>query len=184
DIGPGLFTGLRVGVATAKALATALRIPLIGLTSLDLLAYPERQSGRLIAAMVDARRGEVFWALYRHVPGGVQRLTDYAVTPPADVASELMARGAETLAVGDGARRYAKVLDEVSHIEVGGVGSMYPSASVLVELAQPLGLREEFVHPSELAPLYLRKADTRINWEQRDRHQQPVGQGLAAGEGR
>jgi hypothetical protein len=67
---------------------------------------------------------------------------------------------------------------------VGGVGSMYPSASVLVELAQPLGLREEFVHPSELAPLYLRKADTRINWEQRDRHQQPVGPGLAAGEGR
>jgi tRNA threonylcarbamoyladenosine biosynthesis protein TsaB len=168
DVGPGLFTGLRVGVATAKALATALRIPLIGLTSLDLLAYPERRSGRLIAAMVDARRGEVFWALYRQVPGGVQRLTDYAVTAPGEVASELMARGTETLALGDGARRYAQVLGEVSSVEVGGVGSAYPSASVLVELAQPLGLREEFVHPSELAPLYLRKADTRINWQQRD----------------
>jgi tRNA threonylcarbamoyladenosine biosynthesis protein TsaB len=184
DIGPGLFTSLRVGIATAKALATALRIPLIGLTSLDLLAYPERRSGRLIAAMVDARRGEVFWALYRQVPGGIQRLTDYAVTAPAEVACELMARGAETLAVGDGARRYADVLDEVSHIEVGGVGSVYPSASVLVELAQPLGLREEFVHPSELEPLYLRKADARINWEQRDTYRQPAGRGLAAGERR
>ena len=168
DVGPGLFTGLRVGVVTAKALATALRIPLIGLTSLDLLAYPERRSARLIAAVVDARRGEVFWALYRQVPGGVQRLTDYAVSPPAEVASELMARGSETLAVGDGARRYAGILGEVSSVELGGVGTAYPSASVLVELAQPLGVREEFVHPSSLAPLYLRKADARINWRQRD----------------
>jgi tRNA threonylcarbamoyladenosine biosynthesis protein TsaB len=168
DVGPGLFTGLRVGVVTAKVLATALRIPLIGLTSLDLLAYPERRSARLIAAVVDARRGEVFWALYRQVPGGVQRLTEYAVSPPAEVASELMARGTETLAVGDGARRYGSVLGEVSDVELGGVGTVYPSASVLVELAQPLGLREEFVHPSSLAPLYLRKADARINWQERD----------------
>ena len=167
DVGPGLFTGLRVGVATAKAVASALRIPMIGLTSLDLLAYPERRSGRLIAAVIDARRGEVFWALYRQVPGGIQRLTEYAVSPPEDLASELMARNAECLAVGDGALRFADVLSKVDHVEVGGTGSAYPSAAVLVELAHPLALREEFVQPSALAPLYLRKADIRINWETR-----------------
>jgi tRNA threonylcarbamoyladenosine biosynthesis protein TsaB len=184
DIGPGLFTGLRVGVATAKALATALRIPVIGLTSLDLLSYPERRSGRLIAAVVDARRGEVFWALYRSVPGGVQRLTEYAVSPPAKVASELMARGEETLAVGDGACRYAKVFAEASQVEIGDLGHKYPSAAMLVELAHPVALREQFIHPSELSPLYLRKADVRINWEHRGGRHQPVGPGLASRGGR
>ena len=74
DVGPGLFTGLRVGVATAKALAQGLRVPMIGLSSLDLLAFGVRHTDRLIAAVVDARRGEVFSAFYRSVPGGVQRL--------------------------------------------------------------------------------------------------------------
>jgi tRNA threonylcarbamoyladenosine biosynthesis protein TsaB len=167
DIGPGLFTGLRVGVSTAKAIASALRVPMIGLASLDLLAYPERRSGRLIAAVVDARRGEVFWSLYRQVPGGIQRLTPYAVSPPDELASELMARNEDCLVVGDGALRYADVLSEVDHVEIGGTSSAHPSAAVLVELAHPLAVREEFVHTSELSPLYLRKADVRINWATR-----------------
>jgi tRNA threonylcarbamoyladenosine biosynthesis protein TsaB len=169
DIGPGLFTGLRVGVATGKALATALRIPMIGLTSLDLLAYPHRRGGGLIASVVDARRREVFWALYRPVPGGVQRITDYAVSAPQELASELLAQAEETLAVGDGACRYREVLAAVDRVTVAERSSAYPSPAVLVELAHPRALREEFVAPSEVAPLYLRPADVRINWVERDR---------------
>jgi tRNA threonylcarbamoyladenosine biosynthesis protein TsaB len=170
DVGPGLFTGLRVGVATGKALASALRVPMIGLTSLDLLAYPQRRCGRLIAGVVDARRGEVFWALYRPVPAGVQRVTEYMVGSAEELASELMARGDETIAVGDGACRYADLLSHLDRVEVAAMGDAYPSAAVLVELAHPLALREEFVSPAELAPLYLRKADVRINWAERDRN--------------
>lgn len=168
DIGPGLFTGLRVGVATGKALASALRVPMIGMTSLDLLAYPHRRGGRLIASVVDARRGEVFWALYRPVPGGVQRMTEYAVGTPDELASELLAHRDDMIAVGDGACRYADRLSDVDHVEVAGPPHAYPSAAVLVELAHPQALREEFVASSELAPLYLRKADVRINWAERN----------------
>jgi tRNA threonylcarbamoyladenosine biosynthesis protein TsaB len=167
DVGPGLFTGLRVGVATGKALASALRIPMVGLTSLDLLAYPHRRGLGLIASVVDARRGEVFWALYRPVPGGVQRITEYAATSPEQLASELLALGEETLAVGDGACRYGPLLAAVDRVTVGDWGSAYPSASVLVELAHPIALREEFVTVSQLSPLYLRPADVRINWVER-----------------
>ncbi len=174
DIGPGLFTGLRVGVATGKALAMALRIPVIGLSSLDLLAYPHRRGEGLIASVVDARRGEVFWALYRPVPGGVQRITDFAVSSPEDVASELLAQAEPTLAVGDGACRYAPLLRAVDRVAVGEPNSAHPSPSVLVELAHPLALREEFVTPSELQPLYLRKADVRISWAERDRAPGPL----------
>jgi tRNA threonylcarbamoyladenosine biosynthesis protein TsaB len=167
DVGPGLFTGLRVGVATAKAMAQALRIPMVGVSSLDLLAFPLRYARRLIVPVVDARRSEVFYAFYRQVPGGVQRLSPYQVGSPADLASELLASGEECLVVGDGALRYRENFDDVARVEFGDVGNAYPSASALVELAHPKALREEFVPPWELAPLYLRRADAEINWERR-----------------
>jgi tRNA threonylcarbamoyladenosine biosynthesis protein TsaB len=167
DIGPGLYTGLRVGVATAKAMAQSLRIPMVGTSSLDLLAFPHRHTSRVIVPVVDARRGEVFYALYRSVPGGVQRMTPYQVGTPDDVASELLARGQECLLVGDGALRYRAAFDDVARLEFGEAGSAYPSAAALVELAHPRALREEFVQPWELAPLYLRKPDAVANWERR-----------------
>ena len=88
---PALFTGLRVGLATAKAVAHALRVPMIGIPSLDLLAFPARYTSRLIVAVIDARRGEVFYALYRQVPGGVQRVSPISVGTPDDLAAELLA---------------------------------------------------------------------------------------------
>ena len=74
DVGPGLFTGMRVGLSTAKALAQALRIPMIGISSLDLLAFPHRRSDRVVVPVIDARKGEVFYAMYRQVPGGLQQV--------------------------------------------------------------------------------------------------------------
>ena len=168
DIGPGLFTGLRVGIATAKAMASALRVPVIGLSSLDLLAHQVRHSPRLIVPVIDGKRGEVFSATYRHVQGGIQRLSEPRVGTAADLANELRAHREEALLVGDGALRYADVLSEDSgQIELGQVGTQWPSAADLVELAQPRALREEFVQPWELEPLYLRKSDAEINWEKR-----------------
>jgi tRNA threonylcarbamoyladenosine biosynthesis protein TsaB len=167
DVGPGLFTGLRVGVAAAKATAQALRVPMIGLSSLDLLAFPMRHTRRLIAAVIDARRGEVYSALYRQVQGGVQRLSDYRLQPPAELACELEASGDECLVVGDGAVRHADLLAVDSRIELGGLGYAHPQASALVELSHPRALREEFVQPRDLRVLYLRKSDAEINWDQR-----------------
>jgi tRNA threonylcarbamoyladenosine biosynthesis protein TsaB len=168
DVGPGLFTGLRVGIATAKALAQALRVPMIGLSSLDLLAFPVRYSTRLIVPVIDARRAEVFTALYRQVPGGVQRLTKPALVTPDDLASELMARGEDALMVGDGALRYAATFGRVGGLELGTPGNSLPGANALVELAHPRAIREEFVQPWELEPLYLRRSDAEINWDARN----------------
>lgn len=168
DVGPGLFTGMRVGIATAKAIAQALRVPMIGLSSLDLLAFPVRHTSRLIAAVIDAKRGEVYTALYRHVPGGLQRLGPYRVCPPSDLAADLMARNEDVLLVGDGALRYTAVFDDARHVEQADAGFARPSAAALVELAHPQALREEFVQPSELEVMYLRKSDAEINWAHRE----------------
>ena len=175
DVGPGLFSGLRVGVSAAKALALALRIPVVGVSSLDLLAFPVRHSNRLIVPAIDARRGELFYAFYRQVPGGVQRLSDYQVGTPDDLVSELVASGEDSLLVGDGAQQYPELLTAATGTEAGGPFTAYPSAAGLVELAHPLAMREEFVQPWELEPMYLRKTDAEINWDRRATHAPAAG---------
>ena len=167
DLGPGLFTGLRVGIATAKAMAHALRVPMIGVPSLDLLAFPVRFSNRLVVAAIDARRGELFSAFYRQVPGGLQRVRDPRIGTPEDLASELIATGEELLLVGDGAQRYREVFDGMTKVDLVGGELMAPSATSLVMLAHAQALREQFVKPWDLQPMYLRKPDAEINWSTR-----------------
>lgn len=169
DIGPGLFTGLRVGVTTAKAIAHALRVPMIGITSLDLLAFPLRHTTRLIVTVVDARRGEVFYAFYRQSPGGVQRLGGPQVGTPDDLLAELWTTGDEIVLVGDGALRHRERLaDGVRNVEFAEQWLANPSAAPLVQLAHARALREDWVNPAELQPLYLRKPDAEINWSTRE----------------
>ena len=167
DVGPGLFTGLRVGVSTAKAMASALRVPVVGVMSLDLLAFPLRWTNRRILSVVDARRGEVFFAAYRQVPGGVQRLSEPRVLTPDELCSEITATGEDCLAVGDGARRYAEQLCELTKVEIADAGLAHPNPSSLVQLAHARAVREEFVNAWDLQPVYLRKADAEINWSTR-----------------
>jgi tRNA threonylcarbamoyladenosine biosynthesis protein TsaB len=168
DNGPGLFTGLRVGVASGKAIAQALRVPMIAVSSLDLLAFPLRFADKRIAAVIDARRSEVFWAFYRQVPGGVQRISEPTVGSAEDLAAELQAQPGETLLAGDGAVRYAEQLCERPGIEIAGGDLAYPSARSLVQLAHAKALREDWIRPHEVELLYLRKPDAEINWSVRD----------------
>lgn len=167
-LGPGLYTGLRVGIATARSIAAAHRLPVVGLSGLDVLAFQVRHARRLICASIDARRGEVFWAFYRSVPGGVQRATELRIGPPSKLAGEIEASGEECLVVGDGGVRYADVLREVD-AELAGIEMASPDAAHLAELAIPRFVREETKRQEELEPLYLRKADARIGWETRAR---------------
>ncbi|MGH9001243.1 MAG: tRNA (adenosine(37)-N6)-threonylcarbamoyltransferase complex dimerization subunit type 1 TsaB [Acidimicrobiia bacterium] len=168
-IGPGLFTGLRVGVTTAKVMAQTLRIPLIAVPSLDLLAFEVRYTDRLVVPVVDARRGEVFYATYRQVPGGVQRLSEYEICTPDDLAAELSAKGEEALLLGDGALRYRERFVELERVEFGSASLCYPSPSALVELARAKFFREDFCHPRQVHPLYLRVSDAEMNWTRANR---------------
>jgi len=165
-LGPGLFTGMRVGVATAKTMAQALRLPIVGIPSLDVLAYGVRHSSRLICAAADARRGEVFAAFYRQVPGGIQRLSEYRAWPPDRLAAEVESRSQDTLFVGDGALLYRDRLPH-ARTEYASNAQAFPTASALVELALPRFVREDTDPLLELEPLYVRKTDAEIAWEER-----------------
>lgn len=165
DIGPGLFTGMRVGLASGKAIAQALRIPMIGITSLDLLAFPSRHTDKVVVPVIDARKGEVFYAMYKQVPGGIQQIAEPVVGPVDDLVADLMARNQDVLCVGDGARRYRDDIVDGYHCEIGG--DDHPSASPLVQLAHARALREDWVNAREIEPLYLRAPDAVINWATR-----------------
>lgn len=141
---------------------------MIGVSSLDLGAFAAAHSSRLIVPCYDARRGEVFSAQYRAVPGGVQRITEPAVSTPVELAAELVALDEAVLLLGDGAHRYREQFETVGHLEFAGDGLWYPSARSLVELAHPKAMREEFVSPREIEPMYIRLPDAEINWKVRD----------------
>lgn len=165
-IGPGLFTGLRVGIAVARGFASARRLPIVGLSGLDVLAFRMRHARRLVCAAVDARRGEIFWAFYRCSPGGVQRATEPRSGTAQKLAAEIEGSGEECLVIGDGATRYRDIF---ASTEATIVGPAWPDAGMLAELAAPRFEREETQRPEEIQPLYLRHADARIGWEVRGR---------------
>jgi tRNA threonylcarbamoyladenosine biosynthesis protein TsaB len=166
-LGPGLFTGMRVGVATAKTLAQALSVPIVGVPSLDLLAFDVRYTPKLICPVLDARRNEVFFAFYRQVPGGVTRISDYQVGPPERLAAEFDAQGSEILAVGNGALLYEAKLEEAERVEIGTMTQAFPSSAALIDLALPRLIREDFDRLFDIEPMYMRRTQAEINWEAR-----------------
>jgi tRNA threonylcarbamoyladenosine biosynthesis protein TsaB len=168
-LGPGLYTGLRVGVEAGKTLAQVLRVPIVGIASLDVLAFGVHQTLRTVVAVMDARRAEVFFARYRTVPGGVLREGELRVGPPAALAVELEARREEVLLVGDGAILYRNELEVSGRVEVAPAPFAHPWASALVTLSAPRFVREETDRLVDVVPIYLRKTDAEIAWDQRAR---------------
>lgn len=153
-VGPGPFTGLRVGMVTAAALGDALGVPVHGVCSLDAVA-PAEAVPYLVAT--DARRREVYWAVY---DAAHRRVDGPHVLRPADVPArlaELAARGGPRVAcaAGHGARLYADVLGlPVSGPDYPTVAGLAAAgATVLAEPAEPAE------PPAPLVPMYLRRPD-------------------------
>ncbi|MSO59704.1 MAG: tRNA (adenosine(37)-N6)-threonylcarbamoyltransferase complex dimerization subunit type 1 TsaB [Ilumatobacteraceae bacterium] len=170
DTGPGLFTGMRVGIATAKSMAWALDIPVIPVCSLDILAQRVTRCDDIIAAALDARRGEVYWALYRPASDAspiVQRLTEPVVTVPDDLAALLNERAQMVVCVGSGIERYKDTIDFVSTAQCAGPAYAQPHAQELLIIAAQRAIREEWVSASDIEAMYLRAPDAEINWATR-----------------
>jgi tRNA threonylcarbamoyladenosine biosynthesis protein TsaB len=105
--------------------------------------------------------------MYQPVPGGIQRLGEYELCPIDDLTAELEARGREAILCGDGALRFRDAFAELERVELAGPGHAAPNLAALVELAAARYEREEFVAPADVVPLYLRRSDAEIAWDQR-----------------
>ncbi|XRQ06003.1 tRNA (adenosine(37)-N6)-threonylcarbamoyltransferase complex dimerization subunit type 1 TsaB [Actinomadura welshii] len=147
-VGPGPYTGLRVGLVTARSMGEALSIPVHGVCTLDIIAWA---TGRIepFAVVTDARRKEVYWARYASCRA---RVTGPVVGPPSDVLD-----GApEGLpVVGEGAALYPDVFGDSGH------EPLLPTAGALAELtvARLAGMKVPRLLPPE--PLYMRRPDAK-----------------------
>jgi tRNA threonylcarbamoyl adenosine modification protein YeaZ len=162
DRGPGLFTGLRVGLATAVGLALGADAELVGVTSLEVLAHGASSAGvrGVLLCCVDARRGEIFVQSF-DLDHGVAALDEPAVALPRTVVDRWSATSTPVTFTGDGVARYDAVFREV------------PDGQFFEQLVPPPleALRLGVTRPAErqVTPLYLREADAVANFATRER---------------
>jgi tRNA threonylcarbamoyladenosine biosynthesis protein TsaB len=164
-IGPGSFTGVRVGVATAKGFGLALKRPVCGVVSLAALAAGAAGHGEWLAPVLDAFKGEVFAALYRATERGLQCVLEPFHAAPAAALARI-ASAAEARAyslLGGGLRRYAAELGPLPEGATSlDVAFDAPRARHVARLAA-LALANGEVPPlAELAPLYVRDSDAQL----------------------
>lgn len=160
--GPGSFTGLRIGISTVKGMALAWEKPMVGVSSLAVLAHQADVAQGLICPMIDARRKEVYWSLYRQNRGGIEQIEPEQVGPAARAAEKI---NAPCMFVGNGALAYRQILNENLHQPACWV-STTNSALRIGWVARLAWERLEKQGPDDvrtLSPAYLRKSDAELN---------------------
>jgi tRNA threonylcarbamoyladenosine biosynthesis protein TsaB len=169
-IGPGSFTGLRIGMATAKGLAVALGKPLIGVSSLCVIANGADVYDGKVAAILDARRDEVYAAVYQYKKGAFDKtLVDECVLPPEKLCTELKKIKGVKLCVGDGARRYREIFSKKLKDDAAFPhdAKNFPHAGYLATLAKRRFEKSGSDEAEDLAPNYIRISDAEIGFKGR-----------------
>lgn len=173
--GPGSFTGLRIGSATAMGLAEGLGIPIINIPTLEALAFNVYCSDRLICPMMDARRLEVYAAAYRPENGLLRAVISPEALPVSDFARQLNELGESVLFLGDGVPVAAETLEGMLKIDhkftpLNNDRQRAGSVAALGIRYLSLGMVES---PDEHRPVYLRKSQAERERDERKKHDNP-----------
>ena len=163
SIGPGSFTGLRIGLSTAKGFSFAAKKPLVPVPTLDAFARTMPYCSHMLCPMLDARRNEVYAALYKWENDGyVKIISETAINP-----EELLKRiKGPVVFMGEGVRTYRELISGILGEDaiIAPSSKMSPSASTVAELAIEQIKQGVTTDPVTLSPCYIRKSEAEINW--------------------
>jgi tRNA threonylcarbamoyladenosine biosynthesis protein TsaB len=160
--GPGSFTGLRIGISTIKGLAVASEKPVVGISSLETLAFQVSYSSNLICPILDARKGEVYFSRYRFLNGHLQKQTKERVATPDKAVDDL---NESCLFLGNGAVLYKEMILE----KMGEFASFAPMiqntirASTIAYLSMTKFENNDTDENEKILPYYIRKSDAELN---------------------
>ncbi len=161
--GPGSFTGLRIGISSIKGLAFAVNKPVVGISSLEALAQQSIPASNRIFPLIDARKGEVYAAVYRFTPEGLIQESDEMVLSPDELLKDI---DKPCLFLGSGAVLYREVIMQ----KLGGLGTFARQqrhvirASTVAALGRKRFENGEVDEVAELVPHYIRKSDAELNF--------------------
>lgn len=164
-IGPGSFTGLRIGVSAVKGFAWALGKKCVSVSTLEAMATNEIADGRRICPVLDARRKEVYAALFSCEDGRLKRLTKDGVMSPHEVAGMIADNGqGPVVFLGGGIEVYGEIiLNAVKDAAIGPKQSWMPRGRVICSLG--FEARDEARDPEAISPVYLRKSEAELKAE-------------------
>lgn len=164
SIGPGSFTGIRIGVTAARALAQGLNIPAAGIPSLDGLIYNFRRDHRFISPMLDALREDVYTALYENG----KRTGDFRVVQAGDWLRELRDRNRKVCFAGEGTDLHCLKIKEVMGENALIIRGVKASAESIALLGMEKLRENGGVEYHKLLPLYVRRAWAEVKREERE----------------
>lgn len=168
SIGPGSFTGLRIGLAAAKAMAYALQLPIVGVSTLKALAYHYPVPGVRIVSLLDAQKGNAYRESYEWQAGEIKIMQEVEVLPIAEILAECAECGRQVILLGDvAARRIRGKVELPSNVSVAPAHLVMPRAACvamlgLQELAE--GRRDNVMN---MEPVYIRRSEAEVLWEKR-----------------
>ncbi len=159
--GPGSFTGIRIGLSTIKAMAFACKKPVVGISSLDILAMNAAGKRGAICPAVDAKRGLVYYSVYKSVSSSIKRLAPYKLGPPGELAGIKMV--GPRFFLGDAVRLYKEdVFSRIKGAECLDEEHSYPRPGNIISLAKERIEARQAKSSFELQAAYLYPKECQI----------------------